>query len=330
MKTIALLIAFLAVLAAGAMAQPAHMNYQGRLLDEGGQPLPNGNYTLEFNIYNSPDETVPVWGPFECDTFVANGRFNVILGTHDNAVPARSLTDAFSGDNRFVEIRVNGGAPILPRQQILSAPYALQSQKAQMAQMADVAAGLVKELADALAPVGSILAFAGPAANVPDGWLLCDGRAIRSSEYPALYAAIGWAWGNGTFNADGETNNDSELDFNLPDLRGMFLRGVTGTRMDPDTPTRTFDPDAQDRKSWSYGYDGNRVGSVQRDEVGPHHHELEKPIYVHWRQFQGEAGDRRPLRSTAAGADLWSDRTKGNDTKETRPTNAYVNYIIKY
>jgi hypothetical protein len=53
---------------------------------------------------------------------VANGRFNVIIGPKDtNAV---SIRDAFGGGDRFLEIKVNGGAPILPRQQFLSNPYA--------------------------------------------------------------------------------------------------------------------------------------------------------------------------------------------------------------
>ena len=133
-KTLSIML-LVTSLAATACAQPALINYQGRLLDAAGQPLANGNYKLEFNIYPSAAGGELVWGPFICDdgtgsghapkTVVANGRFNVILGPMDTA--GRSLANAFSSPERFVEIKVNDGDPIQPRQQFLSAPYALQS-----------------------------------------------------------------------------------------------------------------------------------------------------------------------------------------------------------
>lgn len=60
-------------------------------------------------------------------------------------------------------------------------------------------------------PAGAISAYAGAAA--PEGWLLCDGRAVNRSDYPALFAAIGTAYGPG---------NGSST-FNLPDARGRVL-----------------------------------------------------------------------------------------------------------
>lgn len=50
------------------------------------------------------------------------------------------------------------------------------------------------------------------------GWLLCDGSPVLRSGYPALFAAIGTAYGAG----DGSTT------FNLPDLRGRAAVGVDG------------------------------------------------------------------------------------------------------
>ena len=66
---------------------------------------------------------------------------------------------------------------------------------------------------EALAPVGSILAYAGSSA--PTGWLLCQGQAVSRSTYAALYAAIGTVYGTG----DGSTT------FNLPDLQGRTVIG---------------------------------------------------------------------------------------------------------
>lgn len=61
---------------------------------------------------------------------------------------------------------------------------------------------------------GLISAFANSTA--PNGWLACDGSAISRTTYANLFAAISTTWGVG----DGSTT------FNLPDLRGAFLRGI--------------------------------------------------------------------------------------------------------
>jgi predicted nucleic acid-binding Zn-ribbon protein len=62
-------------------------------------------------------------------------------------------------------------------------------------------------------PVGTIAFFA--AMTAPAGWMECDGREVSRSEYSDLFNAIGTLFGAG----DGTTT------FNLPDLRGEFIRG---------------------------------------------------------------------------------------------------------
>lgn len=75
----------------------------------------------------------------------------------------------------------------------------------------DVAVGELKPAVDtlqqAVMPVGSIVAYGGTS-DVP-GWMICDGRYLSRTQYPALYAVLGVAYGTST------TNN-----FRLPDLRG--------------------------------------------------------------------------------------------------------------
>ncbi|WP_065425337.1 phage tail protein [Neisseria elongata] len=63
------------------------------------------------------------------------------------------------------------------------------------------------------APSGQIAFFAGSSA--PAGWLKANGAAVSRALYAALFAAIGTTYGAG----DGSTT------FNLPDLRGEFMRG---------------------------------------------------------------------------------------------------------
>lgn len=54
-----------------------------------------------------------------------------------------------------------------------------------------------------------------PVATLPPGYLECDGSAVSRATHVALFAVLGVAYGVG----DGTTT------FNLPDLRGEFVRG---------------------------------------------------------------------------------------------------------
>ncbi|SCW45351.1 phage tail protein [Ancylobacter rudongensis] len=68
---------------------------------------------------------------------------------------------------------------------------------------------------------GEIRLFAGDYA--PDGWLLCDGRVLRISEYEILFSLIGTLWGG-----------DGNQTFKLPDLRGRVVIGSgTGVGLAP-------------------------------------------------------------------------------------------------
>jgi microcystin-dependent protein len=66
-------------------------------------------------------------------------------------------------------------------------------------------------VANATVPAGTVVAFAGTTA--PTGWALCDGSALNTTTYSALFAAIGTTYGG-----SGST-------FNLPDLRGRTVFG---------------------------------------------------------------------------------------------------------
>lgn len=71
-------------------------------------------------------------------------------------------------------------------------------------------------------PAGAVEFYAGQ--NAPVGWLECNGSIVSRSVYPDLFGAIGTRYGAG----DGSTT------FNLPDLRGEFIRGWdNGKGIDP-------------------------------------------------------------------------------------------------
>ena len=67
-------------------------------------------------------------------------------------------------------------------------------------------------------PSGSV--FCRAIATVPTGYLECNGAAVSRTTYSALFAIIGTAYGAG---------NGSST-FNLPDLRGEFIRGFDNGR----------------------------------------------------------------------------------------------------
>ncbi|MBP2632151.1 MAG: Tail Collar domain protein [Firmicutes bacterium] len=68
------------------------------------------------------------------------------------------------------------------------------------------------------ATVGAVEYFARFSA--PEGWLKADGSAVSRVDYANLFDAVGTMFGDG----DGSTT------FNLPDLRGEFVRGFDDSR----------------------------------------------------------------------------------------------------
>lgn len=72
------------------------------------------------------------------------------------------------------------------------------------------------------APTGMIMYYT--ARNAPAGWLACNGQAISRTTYAGLFAVIGTTFGEG----------DKSTTFNVPDLRGEFIRGWDDSRgVDP-------------------------------------------------------------------------------------------------
>lgn len=178
---------------------------------------------------------------------------------------------------------------------------------------------------DAFAPTGAIIAFAGVAA--PSGWLLCDGSAVGRTQYAELFAIIGTSFGGG----------DSVNTFNLPDLRGRFLRGVdNGTGNDPDANARVA--------SQPGGSLGDTVGTLQYDAFQGHAHSYADPGHSHdycsgafpgGVAFVGLPGSLGCGQTGVSGTGISiqgpSDNGSGSPrtTIETRPINVSVNYIIK-
>ncbi|KUM02269.1 tail fiber protein [Chromobacterium subtsugae] len=186
-------------------------------------------------------------------------------------------------------------------------------QQSTMADYGIVDGATLAQLKAATAFAGAVLHFAMP--NAPDGWLKANGAAVSRSQYAALFAAIGSTYGAG----DGSTT------FNLPDLRGEFIRGWDDIgKTDPDSPKR-------------------KVGDRQAQQTATHKHVIPwgENIAVNATAFGGTNNVGR-MGSVANDYDnRWYYSNDGSDFdgvlnppdtigSETRPRNIALLACIKY
>jgi len=166
-------------------------------------------------------------------------------------------------------------------------------------------------------PPGCIMASVDD--EVPQNWLRCDGSAYSTATYKRLFDVIGYTFGKGT-----------NSKFRVPDLRDMFVRGVSPSTI---------------------------MGERQTDKIKTHGHRTvnegsgEGTTFVTgWRKLVGQelpvAGpaDGIPI-STNSGGDLVHSPEQVNVILETdvarldqtvfngdesRPRNIALTHIIKY
>jgi len=140
--------------------------------------------------------------------------------------------------------------------------------------------------------VGQVIYVATPTA--PDGWLKCDGSAVSRTTYANLFTAIGTTYGSG----NGTTT------FNLPDIRGEFIRGWDDGR----------------------GVDtGRTLGSTQTDSLKSHTHNL--TVRDGATSFGSDLALTKASGSGGTNMSQSIDETGGT---ETRPRNIALLVCIKY
>ena len=152
-------------------------------------------------------------------------------------------------------------------------------------------------------PVGMIVMF--PILGIPNGWIACDGKKHDKRMLPELFDVIGYNY---------SVIKSGDL-FQVPDYRGLFVRGVDYKRS--DEATRTF-LDPSGARSLN--------GTVQNDQIVDHAH-----------SYIGYNGS-----TSAEGGNPWYAYTMGDVNKttggvsgagtgsETRPKNIVALYCIKW
>ena len=172
------------------------------------------------------------------------------------------------------------------------------------------------------APVGAIVPFAGVSGKVPAGWFICDGREVSrfkdgGTEFTDLFNVIGVSWGVG----DGCTT------YNLPDLRGVFLRGANRVTIGAGDRTDIYrDEDFSDRV-WANEMQRNDegIGSMELDEFKSHSHKIRENEY-----YASNSGGAHGIRLNGSLIYAEGNPILYSGGAETRPKNAVVHYIIKY
>lgn len=155
-------------------------------------------------------------------------------------------------------------------------------------------------------PLGTILPFGGAAA--PIGWFLCQGQAISRITYADLFAVIGTSFGAG----DGSTT------FNIPDLRGEFLRGA-GTNSHSGQGDGGAVGEHQNGTTVSTSIMGNGYGVIYNMANGF----VDNSTYDKW---VGNSGNTYLHNTSGQETESYGTRI---GTGKARPTNTSVNYIIK-
>lgn len=152
--------------------------------------------------------------------------------------------------------------------------------------------------------VGQVATFAGTTS--PNGWIICDGRAIARASYPDLFSVIGTTYGAG----NGSTT------FNVPDCRNEFIRGWTGNTssvgtkfsdtLGSHTHAGSIASDGYHTHSASSGSNGSHAHSGTTDAQGNHTHIVASSVWTPTVGADTTGDGNEPRRLTNYGAgDTW-------------------------
>lgn len=202
---------------------PQMINYQGTLTDTGGNPVPNGNYNIEFKIYDVASGGAALWSEkwdlTTSQVTVVGGIFNVMLG-FQSPIPVSFFADH---PLTYLGIKVGTDSEMLPRQQITSVGYAFTAGNG--------------------VPKGGIIMWSGAVNQIPEGWALCDGtngtpnlmdRFVVGAGSGYAVAASG---GSATVNLQhSHTVNDHNHTFSGTSGGPTTTKSVTKTSSDTTVP----------------------------------------------------------------------------------------------
>ena len=151
--------------------------------------------------------------------------------------------------------------------------------------------------------VGSIYMYAGSTA--PSGFLICDGSAVSRTIYADLYSEIGTTYGSG----------DGSSTFNLPDLTGRVIVGVSSSHSLGDTggeeahTLMTSEIPSHSHSIQAHGH-GNNITATTPKLV----HSITQPAFTY----------NAPNASTASKTSASTTRAGTSSATATRSTNLAI------
>lgn len=317
MKLLTAVFFMFVAIVATAQTSRRGFSFQGYATNPEGVALGDEGITVRFTVYPKAGSGF-IYEETQNLTTDTYGVFHAVVG-NENPQLFQKMNFTAKGADYWMKVEVKkttGGVyTTISDDAMLAVPYARHA-----------ANGV---------PVGTIIPFAGVKTKVPEGWLLCDGAELDGTDpqYEQLYNVLENTWG-GTGTA-----------FNLPDLRGQFLRGFDGGAGN--------DPDVADRTDKDGNVVGDAVGTYQTNAtafpnndfvntaVGSHTHN--SPVASNqngWPDGAADSGsgngEQGYWRNGSAYAYITSgsggehNHTITGGDNETRPKNAAVLYIIKY
>ncbi|TNE45117.1 MAG: tail fiber protein [Deltaproteobacteria bacterium] len=318
-----------------AHAQQHSLVYSG-YLEEAGQPL-NETRQVSLSLWDQGEagKGTPKCKEQLSDVVFVKGRFKITLSQECNEVTRKTSP-------LWVEIKIYDANKQNPKT------------------LARTKLGAVPHTENRL-PAGTVISYAAPIsldANKkpipPHGWLYCDGSWYKTADHPELFKALKGHYGlKGT---------GTSQEFRVPDYRGYFLRGVAGggvgeaTRV-PDLSNR-YEPGTNQAIKPKGPYSTNPVGTTEvyqtalpsggpilQTEQKTHSH---KGFYSEFSGYCFAPGNGVPAVSCfpnppakykntgLVGAKNVSVQNETLQYKiigggnETRPSNVFVHYLIKY
>jgi microcystin-dependent protein len=244
---------------------------------------------------------------------IAGGTFQISSsgGTARSTISADASNSYFAvNDDRSFVVQTNASTRLTVNSTATTSTNPIVLPSAPTSDLQAATKSYVDLVGTVSTPAGSLMAFAG--ATAPTGWLACQGQSLLRADYAALFAAIGTTWGT----VDG-------THFNVPDLRGMFVRG-TGTNATGS----------------SSGAIGPSVGTYAADTYLNHSHTASSSDSGHVHSYlnpggavAGGSGASGNQVSTNTGTGYANITTTVNTSTtggtETKPKNYGVLYIIK-
>lgn len=323
---------------------PSAINYQGKLTDNLGQPVPTGYYEVSFRIWDDSTQVGAgnyIWGRNFPLNVVTNGMFNVLLtddGTQINSpgTPGvASLLQAFEGPNRFLGLAVtrNPQGPVAvpteisPRQQLVTAPFAIHAYQATLADRAGFATNATEAVYALKAGASQFSATNGllvEGSTTLKGSVTLSGTvtlpksdATTNGGFVPVGGIImwsgttlpaGWALCNGT------TTNGLVT----PDLRGRFVLGSgSGSGL---TPRALTDPPG-----------GEEMHKLSVSEMPSHTHDVKFKTFNN--QDARADGTRDIAGPDYAAWDTWNKFTSvaagGGEAHNNMPPYYVLAYIIR-